>query len=72
LFAESTPSRSAVVRRIASNVGDDKPIYVGGPDSQVFPLAVGDALQLQIDDLAKVYVRVPPGVKAVLVVVWES
>lgn len=72
LFSDSTPSESVVVKRVSSGTGDSTDIYIGGKNNQYFPLSVGEALRLSIDDLSKVYVRVPPGVIAKLYVIWES
>lgn len=71
LFASATPSRSAVIKRVSSGTGDGTVIYLGGGASQDMDFAVGDVLKTEIDDLSKVYVRVPAGVTAVLKVLWE-
>lgn len=71
LFASSTPSKSAIIKRVASGTGDGVEIYLGNSATQPLPLALNDAFKTQIDDLSKIYVRVPPGVIAQLAIVWE-
>lgn len=72
LFSTSTPSKTAALRRVSSGVGDTVPIYLGGAaETPALSLGVGDTIQLSINDLSKVYVRVPAGVTAKLQVIWE-
>lgn len=70
LFATSTPARKAVIKvRSLANVSA---VYVGSAAAQELSMSVGDSLSLEIDDLSKVYVRVPAGGVAELEVLWVS
>ena len=68
LFNDSTPSRVAVIKRDAGDTGS---VYVGGVGSQDYPLDPGEKLEVRIDDLSKVYVKVAAGAKASIYVLWE-
>jgi len=47
-------------------------IYIGGSQNQKFPLTAGSAYKTFINDLSKVYVRVPAGVSATIHIIYES
>jgi len=68
LFASSTPSRYAVIKRDETDTGT---IYIGDPTSQDFPIKAGDTFETMVSDLSIIYVKVPAGVVANIYVLYE-
>lgn len=67
LFTTSTPSKKAV---ILNDPDGTYTCYIGDSTPE-FPLKPGAGYETKIDDLSKIYVRVPAGASVTLYVIYE-
>ena len=69
LFASTTPSARAIVKRDAGDTGS---VFLGDSTQQKYPVEPSEKIELMVSDLSVVYVKVSAGAKATLHVLWEA
>jgi len=73
LYGANTPTRNAVVYYPDSNIipSNTSIIWIGNNTKQKFIFIPGSKITTEIDDLSKIYVKIPAGARATLYVLWE-